>query len=273
MILITGAKGQLGMELQNVFRERKVSFVALSHSELDITLEQSISAVFNLARPHRVVNCAAYTDVDGAESNRDKAFRVNSYGPGLLGRACEMYGADMIHISTDLCALPGKYGIYHESKMAGELNAEKHGAHIVRTSWLYSKYGAAFPMKILKRAITQDSIDVVEDQIGRPTWARRLAEFILLLIDCPHVPEIFHFANSGIASRYDFAHSTVELAREYGILKGQKTVLPTHTDKAISGAPRPMESIMDLSTAREIMTEIPHWRDDLREFMKDLGTI
>jgi dTDP-4-dehydrorhamnose reductase len=315
MILVTGAKGQLGGELSGVFDREAVRYAAFDIDEWDIAdLDQGL-AIIEKFQPKVLINCAAYTAVDRAESDRENAYLINAEAVRILKSVCSKYRVYLIHISTDYVfggsILGGSterrdgpwrpeepispQGVYAETKGLGErLIAEENrgagradldGATIMRTSWLYAAHGANFPRTILRLAGEEgrDRIDVVEDQIGRPTWAGRLAEFIYKYIqynklsdpspglDRSLIPgEILHFANSGIASWYDFAHGIVETGCRIGLLKRRVAVRPISTTEYPLPAPRPPYSVLDLKSAERVQPLIPHWRDDLEICLRQM---
>jgi len=324
MILFSGANGQLGFELQRLFKEKGVLYSAFDLDEWDICDSKKTDELIGDLRPDILINCAAYTAVDKAESEDQKAFEINAAAPARLKSICLKSDIFFVHISTDfvfgdiVCngGVEGRetsveaplrrpirpwrpddetspMGVYGKSKYMGEQatldenkkkNLEEYeNTLIVRTSWLYSSSGSNFPKTILRLASDEQrkNISVVEDQIGRPTWARRLAEFLYLyllekkLLNRTSKEKIiggmYHFSNSGTASWYDFAKAVVEIGFEAGILKEKKPVYPVPTSSYPTLAPRPGFSVMDIESARSIMPDIPHWREDLRLFFHELN--
>jgi dTDP-4-dehydrorhamnose reductase len=296
-IHITGAGGQLGRELAERLQKTDYSFYLHSHHDWDITQHEQTKRIL-ADQPSIIINCAAYTAVDKAEDNELAAFTLNAEGPAGLARAARETGSFLIQISTDFVYgwkdshrshAPdwdtAARGVYARSKEAGDLairqiceqNGKLKQAAVIRTSWLYSRYGSNFPSTILRLASTREKLTVIEDQIGRPTWAGRLADFILFYIqhkDLFNQPsekhgELIHFSNEGVASWFDFAHAVVEMGAQMGLLVRTIPILPIATHQYPLPAPRPHFSVMDLEQTRSLFS-IPHWKDDLIVFLKQL---
>lgn len=299
------------MELTNLLKSAGVPFRSFPEEDWDILNEEAGKKILSSGECKILVNCAAYTAVDAAEANREAAFRVNEEAPALLKKLAGEAGAFYIHISTDfvfnglpdtgrlrpwkVSDVPNPVGVYGESKRAGEIsvvneNKKKglpdfQGLGLIRTSWVYSAGGANFPKTILRllKDPAREKLTIIEDQIGRPTWTYRLAEFIYRyamhkgLVDGNHnfgegcgtkQGELLHFSNEGVASWYDLAVAVQSIGHELGLLTGTvKPILPIPTEAYPTPAPRPSYSVMDLSESRKIMPVIPHWLDDLKEAM------
>lgn len=275
-VLVTGGKGQLGNELRVMAPAVEGwNFVFTDVGELDITQPAAIHD-FLKERPYRwVVNCAAYTAVDKAETERELATRINARAPGYLAQAARTAGAAFIHISTDYVFSGRHYrpykpddptgpeSFYGLTKLQGEQAVKEAGADafIIRTAWLYSEFGNNFVKTILKYGKERGRLNVVTDQIGSPTWAADLAAFIVHLIKNhqPQGTEILHYTNEGVCSWYDFAWHIIQLA---GI---ECTILPIPTEAYPLPAPRPFYSVLDKkSTVERIGIHIPHWYESLR---------
>ena len=278
IILITGSKGQLGNELKLLemkFPEYQLTFTDVE--ELDITDMQAVSAFFNILHPDVVLNCAAYTAVDKAENEPDLALRVNALAVRNLSNACGEFNALLIHISTDYIFsgkgyrpyvetdTPAPVSSYARSKYAGEtqmLSSCRNGI-IMRTSWLYSAFGNNFVKTILKYGRERGKLNVVFDQVGCPTYARDLALAILQII--PRLEghegvEIFHYANEGVASWYDFARAIISFS---GI---PCVITPVETKDYPLPAPRPFYSVLNKTRFKERFgIEIPYWKDSMEE--------
>ncbi|MCX6282891.1 MAG: dTDP-4-dehydrorhamnose reductase [Bacteroidetes bacterium] len=262
-ILITGARGQLGNELRILgenFPDYQLTFTDVD--ELDISDMQAVSAYFDLSHPDVVVNCAAYTAVDKAEQEPELALRINALAVRNLSNACGEFNALLIHISTDYIFngkgyrpyvetdTPAPASNYAKSKYAGEtqmLSSCKNGI-ILRTSWLYSAFGNNFVKTIMKYGRERGTLNVVFDQIGCPTYAKDLAWAILEII--PQVKdhegiEIFHFANEGVASWYDFAKTIIEYS---GI---ECIINPIETKDYPLPAERPFYSVLNKAKFKE----------------------
>ena len=288
MIYITGT-GQLGQELQNVFRDANKSFRAFPIEEWDICNTKQNEEILS-KNPNILINTAAYTAVDKAESDVKLAYEINSEAVLNLVQICKKRNIFLLHISTDFVF--GKnpvvqngnlkfwkesdtsfpVGVYAESKKKGESYIEStltDRYSIIRTSWIYSSYGNNFPKTILRllKDPNRNELRVIEDQIGRPTWAYRLAVFIDLLVNniskSIPVDKMYHFSNSGLASWYDFACAIQEIGFRKEILKDKKSILPIPSENYPTPAERPRFSVMNLSNSQSIMKNIPHWKDDL----------
>ena len=245
-ILITGCRGQLGTELQKQLREgscvlgplperlKNAPVVAVDLEDLDITDREATTAYIRRHQPDTVINCAAFTNVNGCETNRDAAFKVNALGPRNLAMACEKVGARLIHISTDYvfsgapnggipldeCALPAPVSAYGQTKLLGEQYVQKFCRRhfIVRTAWLYGTAGKNFVKTMVNLARTHDEITVVNDQLGNPTNAVDLA-YHLLKLAVSHDYGIYHCTCNGVCSWYDFASEIIRLSGEHCTVK------------------------------------------------------
>ncbi|KRM88648.1 dTDP-4-dehydrorhamnose reductase [Liquorilactobacillus vini] len=275
-ILITGGNGQLGQELQHLFQERQVAFKAADVSELDITKEQQVNQFFAEHRPEVVYHCAAYTAVDKAEGEGKAADElINAVGTEIVAKACQKYGATLVYVSTDYVFdgtrtsgeyLPedpkGPRNEYGRTKLLGEQAVQKYCQkyYIVRTAWVYGQWGHNFVYTMLNLAKTHDKLTVVDDQVGRPTWTRTLAEFLTYLVDNQIAYGVYQCSNDGQCSWYEFAKE---------ILKDQPVkVLPVSSDQYPSAAFRPHYSVMHL--AKETGFKFPKWEDALYEFMRQI---
>ena len=284
-ILITGANGQLGFELQRT-RPEGCQLIALSRTELDITDSRAVTAAVLQHRPDLVINTAAYTAVDKAESEKDKAFAVNADGAANVARAAADYNVRFIHISTDFVFdgsrsqpylpndKPNPISIYGASKLKGEeavLAATMGKALILRTGWLYSSHGSNFVKTMLKLMAARKEISVVADQAGTPTWAGDLARAIYHRAGMANVQGIYHWTDAGIASWYDFAVAIQEESLQLGFLKKSIPVKPIRTKDYPTPAKRPPYSVLDKTATWETLGYIAsHWRISLRLMLKEL---
>lgn len=284
-VLVTGANGQLGSEFrflsENLRDEFKhLDFEFVDKDALDICDEYAVQKV--VQGFDTLINCAAYTAVDKAQSEKSKAFAINKKGALNLAKACKIHNVRLIHISTDY-VFDGKshkplsesdntapLGVYGESKLAGEnaiLSANLNHSCIIRTSWLWSEFGVNFVKTIARLANEREEISVVADQIGSPTNARDLAHAIckvLPKLDTLNGTEIFHYANEGVASWYDFAFEIVQILGAKCEVKPISTseYLAMNSGKIIS--PRPFYSVFDKSKIKaHFGLKIPHWRESL----------
>lgn len=280
-ILITGANGQLGNEMRVLSEEnREYTYFFTDVAELDICNEQAVMDFVKVNNIHVIVNCAAYTAVDKAEENVELCTRLNSDAVGYLAKAAEANGAALVQISTDYvfdgtAHIPYKEtdptcpdSVYGSTKLAGEQNALTlcSRAMVVRTAWLYSTFGNNFVKTMLRLGKERESLGVIFDQIGTPTYARDLARVIFVAIRRGIVPGIYHFSNEGVCSWYDFTKAIHRLA---GITTCR--VNPLHTEEYPTPAKRPHYSVLDKSKIKSTYgVEVPYWEDSLQSCMAQL---
>ena len=283
-ILITGSNGQLGNEIKELASAyHHYDFLYTDVNELDITNAASVSQYFEIHNPDVIINCAAYTAVDKAETDEATAFLVNAGAPGILARAAADTSAFMVHISTDYVYDGRNFqpyvetdtvnpvSVYGKSKLAGEKAVREAGgkAVIIRTSWLYSAYGNNFIKTMMKYGQERESLNVVFDQIGTPTYAHDLAKGILDILPVAMTAEnieVYHYSNEGVASWYDFAKAIHEIAN----ITCQVNPIPTK-DYPLP-AERPFYSVLDKSKIKKHFSiEIPYWRDSVKDCIKRLG--
>lgn len=278
--LITGAGGQLGQALQAT-APQDAQCVALDRAGLDIADRAAVEAAVHAIAPDLIVNAAAYTAVDRAESEPEAAARINAEGPGHLAAAAAGRGARLIHVSTDF-VFDGSSGapyrpdhptaplsVYGVTKLAGEqaVQAACPDALIVRTAWVYGPAGHNFVRTMLRLMAERDEVRVVADQIGTPTYAPALAR-ALWALDAARARGIHHWTDSGAASWYDFAVAIQEEALAIGLLARAVPVLPIATSDYPTPARRPSCSVLDKSaTVALIGAPAPHWRVHLREML------
>jgi len=282
-VMITGTDGQLGFELKRTV-PADVIVLALARADLDITSRDSVFACIEKEKPAVIINCAAYTAVDKAESETEKAYAVNQTGPRHLAEAARQHNALLAHISTDFVFdgtqgrpygiedRPNPLSVYGKSKLAGENEILSSGAEafIVRTAWLYSSHGNNFVKTMLRLMKERESIGVVTDQIGTPTWANSLARALWQLID-RNARGLFHWSDAGVASWYDFAVSIQEEAHALGLLQKQIPIQPIATADYPLPATRPGFSVLDKTAAcRLIGCQPDHWRTNLRQMLKEI---
>ena len=277
-ILITGASGQLGCEIRD--RSARYSgyrFVFTDTGEMDITDAGATAEFITSLAPSWIINCAAYTAVDRAEDEEEQAAQVNATGVRNIVSALSGSDCRLIHLSTDYIFdgtspvpyleddVPSPASAYGRTKLEGEREAMKWPyTMILRTSWLYSSYGNNFVRSILHKAGSSQSISVVFDQTGSPTWAADLAAAVLDIISgviqnrYPFVPGIFNYSNEGVCSWYD-------LATEITATAGSRvTIIPVRSQDYPSRARRPAYSVLDKGKIKECYSlEIPHWRTSL----------
>lgn len=285
MIWVLGAGGLLGKELTTKLINNSQLYYATSH-ELDITDLNELRLFVKNKKITWIVNCAAYTAVDKAESESEICFNVNAKGPKNIGILAEEIGARVIHISTDyvfngLSTVPyietdeiNPISVYGKAKALGEINLmEVHERPIIlRTSWLYGIYGSNFVNTMLRLMSEKDEIKIVSDQHGSPTWAKDLVKIIIEIIkNPPEIKAIYHASNEGITTWYDFGMKIYEEAIKSGILdtKRQVKIIPITSDQYSTAACRPKWSVLDKSKlATELGLKFPLWQNSLLEYLK-----
>jgi dTDP-4-dehydrorhamnose reductase len=282
--LITGAHGQLGKELQ-ARAPAEWQVVACGRHELDVTQAEAVSTFLRRERPALILHAAAYTDVDGAEVEGDRAEAVNCAGAANIARAASEIEARMIHISTDF-VFDGRQGhpyapedppnpvnVYGKSKLAGEREVARIGqgrSLIVRTAWVYSEHGDNFVLTMLRLMRERKSLAVVSDQVGSPTWGRPLAEALWAAAERPKLQGILHWTDAGVASWYDFAVAIQEEALRLGVLNRAVPIRPIPTNEFPRPARRPSYSILDKATGWSALNgPAKHWRTNLRRMLQE----
>lgn len=293
ILLLTGASGQLGKTFQSLWLEssldEKFELHAASRQELDVTSSESVSAIFSAIRPAVVVNCSAYTAVDKAESDKEKAYQVNEAGPRNLALHCKKSGARLLHVSTDFvfsgnANTPLKtaqetspLGVYGASKRAGELviqNELTDDHIIVRTSWLYSPFNTNFVKTMLRLMAEKESLGVVADQMGSPTSTFSLCAALFKVIESPSLSGTYHWSDAGEISWYDFALAIQKSALEQGILDKKIPVNPIATSDYPTPAKRPSYSVLDCSSFEEDFN-LPqfNWRPQLDDVVQKIKVL
>jgi len=284
-VLITGAGGQVGWELQQTV-STDIEITALHRVELDIADQAAVMSVIKELQPNLVINAAAYTAVDKAEEEVDRAYKVNVEGAANIARAVEDCSARLIHISTDFVFdgtgtkpyLPGDEpkpsGVYGASKLQGEraVMAETSGrAVILRTAWVYSVHGSNFVKTMLRLMAEREELGVVDDQVGTPTWAKELAKTIWLIAGKTDMQGTYHWTDDGKASWYDFALAIQEEAYGLGLLQKTIPIKPIKTEEYPTPARRPAYSVLDkTSTLEALDCKAPHWRESLIKMLIEL---
>ena len=284
-ILITGSNGQLGNELRLVVGENdKINkYYFTDVDELDITNKKDVSEFIVANNIDIVVNCAAYTNVDKAEDDKERADLINHIGPKNLAEACRDKNGLLIHISTDYVFDGTKntpytetdetkpLGVYGETKLRGENAIINSGCDyvIIRTSWLYSSFGHNFLKTMQRLTAEKETLNVVFDQVGTPTYAGDLANVIYTIIQNNNNTDIrnqiYHFSNEGVCSWYDFA---VAINEAFG---HNCKVLPCHSDEFPSKVTRPSFSVLDKTKIKKALDiEVPYWRKSIENCLKTL---
>ncbi len=280
-ILIIGQEGQLGSTFHQLSANIPwAQWTFTTEKILDLTSQKTIRNFFSDKKFDFIVNCAAYTAVDKAESERETAFRLNAEALGYIGVEAARMGAKIIHISTDY-VFGGMHNrplkpdhptdpesVYGQSKLKGEEILLKNNSQsmVIRTSWLYSLHGKNFFKTMLNLGQERDTLNVVFDQIGTPTLADDLADAILSIInktvqgETKFVPGVYHYSNEGVCSWFDFA---IAIFEETGI---NCRTIPVESDQFPTPAPRPFYSVMDKSLIKNTFRiEIPHWQKSLKK--------
>ena len=285
-ILVTGANGQLGNCIRNAAKDSKDNYIFTDVAELDITNADAVNKTVKDNDVNLIINCAAYTNVDKAESDAEFAEVLNADAPRNLANAMKAVDGTLVHVSTDYVfgGTPAKTplneqepaaptGVYGLTKLHGEQAITESGAKaiIIRTAWLYSEYGKNFVKTMLNLTSTKPELKVVFDQVGSPTYAQDLADAIFDIVENRKfeslpTPEIFHFSNEGVCSWYDFTKMIAEIA-------GNKdcNIQPCHSDEFPSPVKRPAYSVLDKAKIKsEFGTKVPYWVDSLRRCIANL---
>jgi dTDP-4-dehydrorhamnose reductase len=279
-IIVTGGNGQLGSEIKELAPQLKdYTFHFFDFQEWDITDESKSLELFEKIKPSFLINCAAYTAVDKAETDVDNANKINGDCIAMLSRVCNQYGAHFIHVSTDFIFdgkksepyiesdSPHPISIYGSSKLLGEklLQENSNSYTILRTSWVYSQFGNNFVKTMMKYGRERGALSVVFDQIGTPTYAADLAAAIVFHLNewVAHKNNVYHFSNEGVASWYDFAF---EIFQQKNI---PCKVTPILAEAYPTPAARPKYSVMNKGKIKEeIGIEIAHWKESLHRCLQ-----
>lgn len=276
VVLVTGAHGQLGQSVQFIAKNHpEIAFVFCSSATLDITQKENCQAVFSQIKPDYCINAAAYTAVDKAESEPEKAYQVNAIGAKNLAEVCREFATVLLHVSTDFVFdgnketpyteedFPNPTGVYGQTKLDGEHFIQQIMDHyfIIRTSWVYSQFGNNFMKTMLRLAKERTSLSVVNDQTGTPTNVVDLAEVLVtIILSGKKAYGIYHFSNEGECTWFDFAKAIFE---SNGI---EMDLQPISTAEFPTAAKRPKYSVLDktkIKTAFEISIE--SWQDALKK--------
>lgn len=273
--LVTGSNGQLGKEVVNLLEERQLSYTAYNSSELDITDVQTVNHIFENDQPDVVLHCAAYTAVDKAEDEgKEKNWKVNVEGTRNVAEACKQVDAKMIFISTDYVfdgTYIGEYletadtnpqNEYGKAKLAGEgiVADTLDNYFIIRTSWVFGEFGNNFVYTMKRLAKEREKLTIVSDQIGRPTWTKTLAEFMIHLVETNQEYGIYHLSNEEQTSWFGFAKE---------ILKNEDVkVRPVTSEEFPQKAYRPKHSVMSLDKAKSTGFNLITWQEALNQLLK-----
>lgn len=291
-VLITGKGGQLAWELERT-QPAYAEVISLGVDELDISNVAQVNQQLISFSPDLVINAAAYTAVDKAESDQATAYAVNDIGAANLAHICKEIEAKLIHVSTDFvfdgCKTtpyqtddqPSPINVYGASKLAGDEKITQilgSDAAIIRTAWVYSVNGNNFVKTMLRLMAEKEQLGIVYDQVGTPTWAKGLAEIIWALIEHKHLENntsgttsLLHWTDAGVASWYDFAVAIQELAIEKGLLDKAIPLRPIPTSCYPTPAQRPSFSVIDKFSAEKASSkESVHWRKQLSAMLDEL---
>jgi len=286
-VLVTGSNGQLGSEIKELSSEYRYNFFFTDRETLDITDKNAVAAFVEQNNINVIINCAAYTAVDKAEADETNADAINHLAVKQMAEISKEKNIQLIHISTDYVFDGKNYkpyneedttnpnGVYGATKLAGEkaiIALNPINAIIIRTSWVYSSFGANFVKTMLRLGKEKESLGVIFDQVGTPTYARDLAKAILEILSCrPELDsgsqvQIYHYSNEGVLSWYDFAKEIMRMA------KLECVINPIETKEYPTPATRPHYSLLNKSKIKkEFNLSIPYWKDSLDECMKKMG--
>lgn len=279
MYLITGANGQLGTELCYLLDDMGLKYEATTLDNLDITNQKQVFETLRRVQPSHIIHCAAYTAVDKAEDEgRELNYKVNVDGTRYLATAAKELGIPLVYISTDYVfdgnLADGEYLVdsptnpmneYGKAKLQGEevVRDLLSNYYIIRTSWVFGKYGHNFVYTMRRLAKERPQLTIVNDQYGRPTWTRTLAEFVVFLLQNQSPYGIYHLSNDDACTWYEFAR---EILKDTDV-----EVLPVTSAEFPQKAYRPKHSVMSLQKAKRLGFTIPTWRDALQQFLSSLN--
>ncbi|MBT6339663.1 MAG: dTDP-4-dehydrorhamnose reductase [Desulfobacula sp.] len=283
-VLLLGSNGQLGWELQRTLPDN-VTLTICDYPKVDFGSTDSISQCINSTEPDYIINAAAYTPVDKAEQEKELAYRINHLAVLEISELCKENTISMVHISTDFVFngqnfkpyqpddTPDPESVYGKSKLKGEQAVCKilgDKALIIRTAWLYSSHGNNFVKTMLKLMKEKPSLNVIDEQIGTPTWANGLSKTIWIALE-KNLKGTFHWTDAGVASWYDFAMAIQEEGIGIGLLDQSIPILPVGTLQYPTPAKRPMYSVLDKTSFLQATGISPiHWRVQLRSMLKEL---
>ncbi|WP_373529573.1 dTDP-4-dehydrorhamnose reductase [Nostoc sp.] len=284
-ILLIGSNGQIGQELQQILPFYG-NIISVARPTVDLTQPDTLRSIISSKQPQIIINAAAYTAVDKAESEPELATTINAIAPLIIAQESQKLAACLIHLSTDYvfdgngCSpyqetdATNPLSVYGKTKLAGEEAIRETCAHhlILRTAWVYGTFGKSnFVKTMLRLGAERQEIRVVADQIGSPTWAKDIAAVIAQMISqlTPEISGTYHYTNSGVASWYDFAVAIFEEAQELGFPLKVERIIPITTAEYPTSARRPAYSVLACEKISVIGTYPPHWRQRLRQMLKD----
>jgi dTDP-4-dehydrorhamnose reductase len=284
-VLITGGTGQLGHALSKT-RPESISIVSPDRQEMDLSEPHRLPDLLRACAPDAIINAAAYTAVDQAEREPEIASAINAQAPGRLAEYCASAAIPLIHVSTDFVfdgnqntpygvdAAPAPLCVYGATKFAGEQAVQENypGSYVVRSSWIYSEHGSNFVKNILRLAQERNSLSVVNDQTGTPTYARNLAKVLWQLLKIQPEERLLHAADGGATTWYGFALAICEQAEQTGLLPATPEIKPISAHEYGAPAARPAYSVLDSRLAYRLtgLQQID-WRDSLRDMLARLS--
>jgi len=281
-VVITGKGGQLAWELEQI-APSGIEVISVGRNDLDISNELLVSEFIANTKPDVLINAAAYTSVDKAEGHIEAVYAVNELGIKYLATACKLINARILHVSTDFVfdgasttpyqtdSQPNPVNVYGASKLAGDIALNDilpESCVIVRTSWVYSVNGNNFVKSMLRLMKEKQKLGIIYDQVGTPTWAKGLAQWLWTIASKPEVTGTYHWTDAGVASWYDFAVAIQELGIEKGLLNHNIPLLPIRTSEYPTPAKRPAFSVIDKTSAETVSgLSTVHWRKQLSLMM------
>tara|TARA_B100001989_G_C24551861_1_gene475870 strand:+ start:10384 stop:11280 length:897 start_codon:yes stop_codon:yes gene_type:complete len=290
-ILITGANGQLGKEII-ISKPANINLIAFSRSQFDLTDKKNFIQIIHQEKPDWIINCAAYTNVDNAESNYELAYTINSLAPKYISETIREIGGKIMHFSTDYVFdgnnknpyLPeckkAPINVYGETKSMGEdfiknILFDTNQGFILRTSWLMGLYGNNFALTMLKLFSERDNLNIVSDQFGSPTTTMLLAKacWQLIALDKNNIPvqNILHISNYGVCSWFDIAKEIAEVAKKLNILNCNPNLKPIPSSSYPTPAKRPYYSVLDISSSlNSLSLKKEHWKDGINHLLREL---
>ncbi|MDZ8108416.1 MAG: dTDP-4-dehydrorhamnose reductase [Nostoc sp. DedQUE12a] len=286
-ILLIGSNGQVGQELQQILPSYYGNVISVARPIVDLTEPDTLYKVIRSNQPQIIINAAAYTAVDKAESESEQAYAINTTAPLILAEESQKLGAFLIHISTDYvfdgngCRpyqetdATNPLSVYGKTKLAGEQAIRENCTHhlILRTAWVYGNFGKSnFVKTMLRLGVQRPELRIVADQIGSPTWAKDIATVIAEIIPnlSLDIAGTYHYTNSGVASWYDFAIAIFEEAQQLGFPLKVENIVPITTPEYPTPARRPPYSVLACGKISTLLGKYPpHWRQRLRQMLKD----
>lgn len=283
--IVIGKSGQLANELMAELPEG-VEVLSLGRNEVDITLYNDLSARVQQFQPNVIINASAYTAVDKAESDIDAAYAINDTAVEIMAKVAKENNCRFLHVSTDfvfdgennqaydVSSETNPTSVYGSSKLAGELvikNTYPENSAIVRTSWVYSTFGNNFVKTMLRLMKEKEQLGVVGDQIGCPTNAKGLAQFLWLLASKDDINQVYHWSDAGVASWYDFAVAIQELGLKHGLLDKKIPISPIASSAYPTPAKRPKFSLLN-SSESTLINEPVYWREQLEICLMQMAT-